>query len=277
MFGVHQACMQAVRADYCGRGISNTRIGTAIEFYDNAGVYQVPPGTQLPIMTIATWPPEPDEYYFEAAFKASHTPALCNARARWPLITESCVAAIPDCPFDTVDHLIDPGDAVFFVASPYNQLRLDRWRSEGGTGDDRVSTVRGYYNGDSQMKAPWEGYAHEGTDGMLLRVPPSSVPLANLVEVSLFGHAGGDAFLARSDDPHFTMSVTFGNQGREGYVYKYESDVLNPRALRLYHNPTTGDFTATTIPQTIVEGDGYQPFPGLVPNDNLIGYMAAFQ
>jgi len=277
LWGVHQACMQMVEADYCARGIANTRIGTSIQFYDNAGVYQVPDGAQLPIMTIADWPPNVEDYYFEAAFQPSHTRAVCNARARWPLITDSCVGAIPDCP-ETVDDLIDPAGAALFVASRYNQLRLDRWHTGEGNTMDRVATVRGYYNpGDDQVKPPWPGYVHEGTpDGMLLRIPPTSVPLDNLIEIALFRGSANDMFLARSDDPRFATSA-FTNLGREGYVYKNSSDVLNPRALRLYRNPSTGDRIATTMAPSEVAAQGYGPDPAPSVGSNLIGYMAAFQ
>lgn len=280
-WGVHQACMQMLRAEYCADGEAATRIGTSIRFYDNAGVYQVAAGTQLPLMTGASWPPSVDEYYFEAAFQPGHMRAVCSARARWPLLTDGCIAAIPDCG-DTVDSLIDPGDAVLFVSSKYNQLRLDRWRSEYGTGADRVSTVRGYYNNDvNNFMAPWEHYAHqEGSDGMLLRIPPTIVPLENLTPVSVFRgemsstNPTSDTFLARSDDPRFTAATSFTNLGQEGYVYKHSSDVLNPRALRLYRNRTTGDRTATTAAPADVAGQGYDPYPNL--EDSFIGYIAGF-
>src|SRR5678816_839303 len=271
LWGPHQACMQMVTADYCALGTSNTRTGTSIIFYDNADVYQVPPGTELPIMTMADWPPNAEDYYFEAAFRASHTQAVCSARARWPLITNNCVAALPDCPHDTVDHLIDPGGAMMFVASRYNQLRLEHWQSLDGTGDDHVSTVRGYFNpGDDQIKPPWPGYAHQGMDGVLLRVPPTSVPSDHLTGVALFRSSGGDTFVARSDDPRFA-TASFTNLGQEGFVYKNQSDVLNPRALRLYRNRTTGDRTSTTADVSTQE---YEPLLD-ASGSNLIGWIAS--
>jgi hypothetical protein len=272
MWGVHQACIQMELADYCGNGVTNTRTGTQIAFFDNAGVYTAPPGTQLPLMTAALWPPNTTDYYFEAAFRSGHGPAMCNARARWPLITDSCIAAIPDCPGDTVDQLFDPGGAMLLVASRYNQLRLDRWRSNGGTGPDRVSTVRGYYNyGDAVSQPPWAGYVHESTDGMLLRIPPTSVPPGGIVAVSLFQH-GNDYFVARSNDPRFT-GPAYVNLGEEGRVYLSSSDVLNPRALRLYKHRTTGDHTSTTADPVDVAAQGYDPV--LDPSGgNLIGWIA---
>jgi hypothetical protein len=276
-WGIHQACMLMLRAQYCTDAQPATRSGTSIRFYDNAGVYQVTPGMQLPIMTAASWPPAVDEYYFEAAFQTGYKRAVCSARARWPLLTDSCIAAIPDCG-ETVDDLIDPGGAVLFVASKYNQLRLDRWRSEYGTGPDRVSTVRGYYNNDSNnFMAPWDHYVHGGTDGVMLRVPPTIVPLERLTAVSVFRGAmnsttnATDTFVARSDDARFTVSTSFQDLGQEGYVYKYASDVPNPRTLRLYRHRNTGDRTATTAEPGEIVGDGYDPYPNLA--DSFIGYM----
>jgi hypothetical protein len=278
-WGVHQACVQMLRAEYCGDGVAATRIGTSIAYYDDAGVYQVPPGTQLPIMTAANWPPGVDEYYFEAAFQPGHKPAVCSARARWPLLTDSCIAALPDCG-ETVDDLIDPRGAVLFVASKYNQLRLDRWGSNQGDGPDRVSTVRGYFNNDSNnFKAPWDGYAHGGTNGVLLRVRPTSVPLDRLTAVSLFRgdmnnttFPPSDTFLARSDDPQYTLTTDFADLGQEGYVYKYSSDVPDPQTLRFYRHNTTGDRTATTREPGEMASDGYLPYPNFA--DSLIGYIA---
>jgi hypothetical protein len=279
-WGVHQGCMQMLRAQYCPDGDPATRVGTSIQFYDNAGVYQVPAGAQLPIMTAASWPPGFNEYYFEAAFQPGYKRAVCSARARWPLLTDSCIAALPDCG-ETVDDLINPGGAVLFVASKYNQLRLDRWGSDHGTGMDRVSTVRGYFNNDTNyFKEPWDGYAHAGTNGVLLRVPPTIVPLERLTAVSLFrgemsatNHAT-DMFVARSDDPRFTVSTAFQDLGLEGYVYKYSSDVPSGRTLRFYRNSTTGDRTSSTAEPSDMALDGYVPDPNLA--DSFIGYIASF-
>lgn len=36
--GLHQACVRAVRADYCGNGLSMTAEGTQVNFYDSLGI-----------------------------------------------------------------------------------------------------------------------------------------------------------------------------------------------------------------------------------------------
>lgn len=45
---LHQACVRAVRADYCGNGLSMTAAGTQVNFYDSAGIQK----------DEATWPLE---------------------------------------------------------------------------------------------------------------------------------------------------------------------------------------------------------------------------
>ncbi|HSR96803.1 MAG TPA: ADYC domain-containing protein [Kofleriaceae bacterium] len=275
-WGVHQACLQMLPANYCAVADSNTRPGTSIAFYDTAGVYPVPAGLQIPIMDIASWPPNASDYYFEAAFKPVHTPAACNTRSRWPLITSSCVAALPDCPIATDTLTSNPWNATLLVGSKFNQLLLHRWRSNDGTGRDRVSTVRGYHNpNDVQERPPWPGYAYGGTDGVLLRIPPTSVPPGGIVAVSMFRGASNDMFVARSDDARFNGGP-YTDVGQEGYVYLSPADVPNPRALRLYRNPTTGDVSSSTLTADEVADSGYLPAPDAT-GSNLVGFIAGVQ
>jgi hypothetical protein len=269
LWGVHQACVQMVTANSCATsgGIS-TRVGTSIEFYDNAGIYQVPHGVQLPTMTVATWPPDADHYYFEAAFMAGYKPALCVGHARWPVLTDACFAALPDCPSGTADSLVDPGGAVLLVASKYNQLRLERWR----LGTDRVSTVRGYYNGDAQVQPPLPGYVHIANDGVLMRVRPTSVDETDVYHITLYRRGDSDYFLARSLDPRF-QAPPYVSLGEEGMVYRDQSPTqfLNP--LRLFRNPSTGDLVdlvSTTASEADMAALGYV----LVADNSLIGWIA---
>jgi hypothetical protein len=51
---LHQSCVRAVRADYCGNGQSNTRPNEQVNFYDSAGVAQ--DGAEWPLEAI--WTPE---------------------------------------------------------------------------------------------------------------------------------------------------------------------------------------------------------------------------
>lgn len=67
--GLHQACVRAVRADYCGNGLSMTAEGTQVNFYDSLGVQK----------DEASWP-------LEAAWSASgavcvNVPRLVTAPA----------------------------------------------------------------------------------------------------------------------------------------------------------------------------------------------------
>lgn len=65
----HAACVQMVRADYCGDGAPHTKDGTAIDLYDDLG-----------IQTAATR--DDPEFAFEAGWSARG--AVCVARTRWP-------------------------------------------------------------------------------------------------------------------------------------------------------------------------------------------------
>lgn len=266
LWSVHQACVQMVNANYCAQmgGIS-TRVGTTIEFYDNAGVYPVPPDLVLRGMTVDMWPPATDQYYFEAAFVAGYTRSLCVGHARWPLLTDGCFPTLPDCPTGPVDNLVNPGGAVLLVASTYNQLRLERWQ----LGNDRVATVRGYYNGDGQQKPPLPGYVHLGNDGVLLRVRPTSVPETALYHITLYRRGEGDYFLARSADPRF-QAPPYVALGEEGLVYREQSSTrfLNP--LRLFRNASTGDLVSTTTSEADMVALGY----ALVADNSLIGWIA---
>jgi hypothetical protein len=266
LWGVHQACVQMVTANSCATpgGIS-TRVGTSIEFYDNAGIYQVPQGIQLPTMTLDRWPPDAETYYFEAAFMAGYKPALCVGHARWPLLTDACFAALPDCPSGPVDSLVNPGGAVLLVASKYNQLRLDRWQ----LGNDRVATVRGYYNGDGQQQPPMPGYVHLGDAGVLMRVRPTIVLETDVYHITLYRRGGGDHFLARSDDPRF-QAAPYVALGEEGMVYRSQSFLPGLIPLRLFLNGTTGDMVSTTGAEAEMAALGY----ALWPDSSLIGWIA---
>jgi ADYC domain len=265
-WGVHQACVQAVTAAYCASEGSNTRSGTSIRFYDDAGVNQVPPGLHLPVITPALWPPGPSEYYFETAFTANHEDALCVGKLRWPLTTNTCATLLPDCPGTTVDPLLARG-GVFFVASRYNQLRLDRWIK----GSDHVATVRGY-RGPETILPPADGYVFEGNDGVLLRVPPQSVPPPPVTEVSLFRQlSNNDRFLAKSSDARF-LTPAFANEGFEGFVYNQFIPGL--KSLRLYGK--VNDRTATTEDAAAMTAKGYGSIPDNT-GSNLIGWVAPLQ
>ena len=65
----HAACVQMVRADYCGDGTPHTRDGTAIDLYDDVG-----------IQAAATR--DDPEFAFEAGWGPQG--AVCVARTRWP-------------------------------------------------------------------------------------------------------------------------------------------------------------------------------------------------
>lgn len=90
----HAACVQMVRADYCGDGVAHTKDGTSIDLYDDLGIQA--PGSK-----------DDAEYAFEAGWGPKG--ALCVARTRWPEIQtrealgEACprLAEKPECNEDT--------------------------------------------------------------------------------------------------------------------------------------------------------------------------------
>lgn len=269
VWGAHQACMQGVTADYCASGATSTRVGTMISFMDNVGINQVAPGQQILSLRLSDWPPNPFDYYFETAFPPGHQAATCIGKLRWPAITAACVNNIRDCGDAEIDDMIAVDGSVMFFASRYNQLRLERWRG----GADRVTTVRGYHD-VNQQKVPWLGYEHMGTDAILLRVPPLSVPASQLAEVSIFERPdSGDRVLARSNDPRF-----LGSSGSppwsaswEGYVYttRYNPGLVE---LRLFRNNSTQDLVSTTMDVSAMQAAGYTPVG--VGGAEIIGYVA---
>ncbi len=71
MWDLHQACIRAVRADYCGDGIGNTENGTLIDLFDRYGIFPEDPKADAE-----------KKLAFEAAF--SPQGAICVARTRIP-------------------------------------------------------------------------------------------------------------------------------------------------------------------------------------------------
>ena len=65
----HAACVQMVRADYCGDGAPHTRDGTAIDIYDDLGIQKVSTLEDAEFALEAGWGPKG---------------ATCVARTRWP-------------------------------------------------------------------------------------------------------------------------------------------------------------------------------------------------
>lgn len=84
MWDLHQACIRAVRADYCGDGIGNTENGTLIDLFDRYGIFPEDPAAD-----------KEKKLVFEAAF--SPEGAICVARTRIPerATVESLAKACP--------------------------------------------------------------------------------------------------------------------------------------------------------------------------------------
>lgn len=80
----HTTCTRALRADYCGDGVSHTMNGTLINLWDNLS----PPG---PILAQGSTPPG---MTFEAAWDPNG--ATCLSHARWSLNGTVVAAACPN-------------------------------------------------------------------------------------------------------------------------------------------------------------------------------------
>ena len=105
----HAACVQMVRADYCGDGAPHTRDGTSIDIYDTLGIQK-----------------EASKDDPEFAFEAGWGPrgAVCVARTRWPDIQtrDELGRACPRLAQDTVT--CDESSARASGALLFNRSRL---------------------------------------------------------------------------------------------------------------------------------------------------------
>ena len=251
-FRANQACTRMARADYCANGHSHTREGTLIKIFDLAGV--IGPPTPDDLKGVAHWAPNPDNYFFEAAWNAGDQPVTCLSRLRWqslPIIGEdgdgnACPNAIVHDPRTSAAQFCEDmqftgtDGPLLFDASSYNDLELHIWQD----GTDLASTVQGYFEptGVTQQPFPAGGVAltHLARDGMLLRKIPAH-PLGQLVEVHLYAN-GTDTYIAEAASP----PVGYTDLTFEGYVYK---DRPNAKFISfdLFTNPTTGDNISTAV------------------------------
>lgn len=257
-WNAHQACTRMARADYCANGNSHTRNETSILIADS-----VPGVNDLPVdgifASIVDWPPDPNKYYFEAAWWPGAHAAGCLSKVRWQsLPIGGLCAALPDprhdplardCEDLVVDDLVTAG-ALTFVGTAYNDLALNRWHAATADGTDYVTTVRGYNAelGSSLLAPPfpeYHSYTFDGIDGFLLRKVPGSITNpADLIEVSLFREIGNDRFvLAASDAPRFSTAAYMRWPEREGYVFSWQRP--GSVAFGLYFNRATGDYLST--------------------------------
>lgn len=250
-WSLHQACTRMARGDYCANGESHTREGTEITIYDRVGIGLPIPET---FPGVKRWPPPKEGYFFEAAWNGGARGASCLGRVRWQSLAIGGVCGkdveLGDPRNETSARFCDDIDfataadpPLLFNTSHYSDLGLDEWVS----GDDHVSTVRGYFDGSDTTpdRFPFgdHSYTHVGRDALLLRDPRDT---ADLVEVFLYSN-GRDRTLATRETPLPPGYVEVEVES-EGWA----SRVQRPRMIefRLYRNPETGDAIATTKPRT---------------------------
>jgi hypothetical protein len=241
----HQACTRMARGDYCANGVSHTRPGTRIQIYDLVGVSSPPPQR---FDGVQSWPPTVGRMFFEAAWNDAAHPASCLSRLRWQSLPVGtlCQASgeLRDPRLDTGVRFCDdiewpapgtaPTGALLFNESFYDDLSLHVWQS----GDDQVSTVRGYYQMPGLIP-PFPGagiYTHVRNDGIIVRKLRDGVELADFEELHLYRN-GGDLVVAGVSRP----PPEFEDMGFEGYA---RTANLGGVAFNLYRNDK--DYLSTT-------------------------------
>jgi len=220
----HQACTRMARGDYCANGIPHTRPDTQIQIYDVVGVSTRPPQH---FDGVRDWPPNVGRMFFEAAWNDAAHPASCLTRLRWSSLPVGtlCQASgeLRDPRLDTGVRFCDdiewpapgsaPTGALLFNESYYTDLSLHVWQS----GDDLVSTVRGFYQMPSVIEpfpniAP---YTHLRNDGIIIRQLRPGLDEADFEKLHLYRN-GSDLVVAGESRP----PPGFEDQSVEGYARK---------------------------------------------------------
>jgi ADYC domain len=268
-WNAHQACTRMARADYCANGRSHTRMETTIMIGDSIpGVNDLPGSTLFGDTSV--WPPDPNNYYFEAAWWPGSHKAGCLSKLRWESLPIGglCAADLPDprsdpnaknCEDLDIGDLVTAG-ALTFVATSFNDLALQRWHAQTPAGLDYVTTVRGYNADlDDRILRPFQDshfYVYDGIDGFLLRKVPGSITNpADLTEVYLFRERASSRFvLAAWNEPRFPSATYERFPEREGYVFSRQLPGSVP--FWLFLNSATGDYLSAVGD---VLPDGYTP------------------
>jgi len=178
---LNQACVQLMRADYCGDGKSHTREKTPVRIRDHFFPGAEPNIEDVPLRdTPASYPPTPpppDVFYYEAAW-APRQPVLCLNRLRWDdfELEGPCRDVLPDPRVHPMarfceDAHLDTTERNMFNSSLTMDLAMHSWNDGAG---DTVTTVHGYVvdEGKSRhMTVPPVGYNGPplSAEGYLLR------------------------------------------------------------------------------------------------------------
>lgn len=234
----HQACTRALRADVCGNGITHTREGTEVTFYDRAGVHPAPPASYPPI---TSWPPPHNEEHFDGGWGVDGM--VCGGKARWQSLAlgGDCPGTLPDPRLDRDARMCDDGEPLtdqrilIETTATFNELALHLWRN----GDDHVVTVRGFHSVTAGAQPPFPGYTYVGPDAYLLRSVPASVDASELIQVNLYRGPGGDHVVAAAPP-----AAGYVDLGTEGWIFNWNRGGTIP--LRRFTGPT-GDRVSSTL------------------------------
>ena len=266
-FRAHQLCTRMARASYCKQNETYTLDETHIQIWDtyqNIG-FDEPVWTDPVFAPLATWPPPPNVYKFEAIWpEDDDEPVLCLGKTRWQALE---LDALAGCPIPVPDPRTTPGakfcedkvaeahgfpaDTKIVNASPWADLPLESWRKGAS---DRVSSVQGYYVGPPPRpigvtpKAPYPQYTtHVETHGTILRSLPGSILPVEVRDVWSYT-SGGARVLGRSDSTAWPASYGYNQGTWEGMVFKNppESGFPNTAELFLFHDTVSGDYFNST-------------------------------
>ncbi len=256
---IHQACTRMARADYCATGTPHTHEGTLISIFDDVGINPEPPAT---FYGLDQWTPPVDRMYFEAGWRGEAEPAVCLSKLRWQGLPLGgyCPLALPDPRVDvnadfcddlistcadehTTGCLASGTKTKLFNASRYADLALHVWK----LGDDRVSTIDGYY-GDPAVTPPLRPYQGQGVyqwvaaDGLLLRSLPDSVLSTEVIDVELMASGNDRVYLPITAKVLLPAHTSLGWRGKAFIAARGGT-----APLTLYQHPTTGDTLTTTL------------------------------
>lgn len=249
----HQACTAMANADYCRNGKSYTLEGTPIRIRDFSPASAYP--SPVDIVHPDKLPGAPDQFYFEAAWRPGSLTPICLSKLRWAMMApDACAGALEPihdprystagqfCDDITLETLQSTG-GLLVSGSMMMDAELHAWRNPA-TGDV-VTTVRSYVLGTDGGVAwhPFPGYTeYLGSNGVILRNPPSSIALGPLIPLYRQRHPGtGDRVVATAVAlPGYTLEEF------EGYAFDSQPTQGESRPLRLCRIGT--DYRTTISP-----------------------------
>jgi hypothetical protein len=250
-----QACTRMTRFDICSDGTSHTMDGTLISFRDQIEATPIPAPPEH-FSSPTSWPPPPQTFFYEAAWRGGDRPARCLARHRWDHLALGgpCDDELPDprlhaealaCE-DLLDDVDGEDGALIFSASRFGGLAMHRWEING----DLISTIMGHYyapESGQPMEVPYQGttIGYHGIDGLLLRTRPDSVDESELTPLFVYRHELPNGTIldrvVATDDEHPT-----GYQRGDWHGFAFKEPAEDTTPLYLYRNGN--QYVTSTLP-----------------------------